>query len=71
MVRSLAGATTIPTKAKSTLTETTVLVAAATRQHGYVLPLPEEADPTSPKVIKLLKSMLAAGLIEERRTTSP
>ena len=60
----------MPTNTKFTLTETTILVAAAARRNGHILPLPEEADPTSPKVIKLLKSMLAAGLIEERRTTS-
>ena len=57
------------TKAKLTLTETTILDAALARRNGHVLPLTDGADVNTPKVAKLLKSMLAAGLLEERRTT--
>ena len=60
----------MPTKAKPTLTETTILNAAVARRNGHVVPLPNEADVNSPKVVKLLKSMLANGLLEERRTTA-
>jgi len=54
---------------KTTLTETIILSAASARRSGHVLPLPSAADVKSPKVIKLLKNMLANGLLEERPTS--
>ena len=62
----------MPAKAKaSTLTQDAILATAAARRYGHVLPLPESADPASAKAAKLLKSMLAAALIEEWPTSSP
>ena len=61
----------MPTKTKPTsLTQDAVLTAAATRRYGHVLPLPEGADATAPKMAKLLNGMLAGGLIEEHSTSS-
>ena len=55
-------------KIKSNLTSEVILLSAAGRRSGAVLPLPGDADPASPKVITLLSRLLAQGLIEERRT---
>ncbi len=61
----------MPTRTKpTTLTQDAVLTVSAARRYGHVLPLPEGADATAPKAAKLLKAMLAAGLIEEHPTSS-
>ena len=59
----------MPTKVKFILTEATVLSAAVARRNGSVVPLPDQADVNTPRAVKLLKSMLAAGLLEERLTS--
>lgn len=58
----------MPTKIKFTLTEAAVLNAACTRRSGSVVPLPDQADVNAPRAVKLLKTMLVAGLLEERLT---
>lgn len=58
------------TQTVAALTQDAVLVAAAGRRYGHVLPLPENASSASTKVAKLLKGMLSAGLIEEHLTTT-
>ena len=61
----------MPTKTKlNVATQDTILAAAVARRFGHVLPLPEDIDAASAKAAKLLKSMLANGLIEEHPTSS-
>ena len=65
------GVHAMPTKTKATLpTQDRVLATAAARRYGHVLPLPDGAEPTAAKAAKLLRSLLAAGLIEEHPTSS-
>lgn len=52
------------------LTQSAVLTNAAGRRYGHVLPLPADVDAASTKASKLLKSLLATALIEERPTSS-
>ena len=54
----------------ATLTQDTILAAAALRRYGHVLPLPDDVDAASAKASKLLKAMLAGGLVEEHPTSS-
>lgn len=51
-------------------TRVSVLATAATRRFGHVLPLPDGANLSAAKVAKLLRSLLAAGLVEEHPTSS-
>ncbi len=51
------------TNTAATLTEDAILAAAALRRYGHVLPLPDSINAASAKASKLLKTMLAAGLV--------
>ena len=60
----------MPSKSGITLSQNAILATASDRRHGHVLPLSDDIDAAAAKPSKLLKSMLAAGLIEERPTSS-